>query len=157
VEENKIADLVKKGDTVIYKQYSAWNGTCYKLCHVKNVTKAGRVRIEETNELTDLFGNINYSTKILPVSQETLLEYNNYNLKRAIRNALNTLNRCIMNVTSHYDDTEELAQQVYSLLETVHNKVGTEVTGVDLVLEMDKLKDLLQELKVLTTEDADVK
>lgn len=62
-----------------------------------------------------------------------------------------------MNVTSHYDDTEELAQQVYSLLETVHNKVGTEVTGVDLVLEMDKLKDLLQELKVLTTEDADVK
>ena len=147
-----IAKQVKEGDAVIYRSSSVWEGTFYRLYHVKKITATGRVKIEETSELTDIYGKIGNDTEILPVSQASLLEYNAYNLKHAIRHALTELNSCIMDVTTHYDDKEELAQKIYSLLETVQNKVGTEIKGVDLLSEMDRLQDLLNERTVLTTE-----
>lgn len=145
MEENKIANLVKKGDTVIYEQHSVWKGTRYKLFHVKNVTKAGRVRIEETNELTNIYGVLPNNAHILPATPENLLKRNDHLLGTAVDYALDTLGTYTLSIMRKCDAGEEIAKQVYVLLELVHRELKGDELETKVTRDLERVKNLLNE------------
>lgn len=145
MEENKIANLVKKGDPIIYIRHSVWQGTCYKLFHVKSVTKAGRVRIEETNELTNVYGGLPNNAHILPATPENLLKRNEHLLDTAVDYALDTLGTYASSLLRKSDAKEEIAKQVYVLLELVHREVIGDELETKINRDLERVKNLLNE------------
>lgn len=107
---------LKKGDKVANKEHCSWDKyEYYRIYKVKNITKTGKIRLDNDNLLDEDGGNSKYDIYIVPITDEVLRVNKEENIRRKFYKLLTKA------VNRDYIYTTEQKKKIIELLESGDN------------------------------------